>query len=206
MIVTSLENQKKHKDRVNVYLDGEYFCSLSLFCVLKNRLKVGSEVTESEMEYIKEKGEIEVATDKAMKHLSKSQKTEKEIFSHLLSKGFDENIATYVVEKLKEYSYIDDEKYANDYVKSYSKYDGKRKIVYGLKQKGVPDEIINKVIDEFEFDEDIAFNVLTKYMKGKPLDIKTKQKAYRFLQGKGFDGEEISHAINSIWQGDIEDC
>ena len=36
--ITKIQAQVKNQDRYNLYLDGEYCCSLSKFVVLKNRL------------------------------------------------------------------------------------------------------------------------------------------------------------------------
>ena len=202
MEVTNIEKQKKHKDRVNIYVDGEFYCGMTLFNCMKYRLKVGVEIDEEHLKYIKNVAEREVAIDKAMNYLSKQQKTEMELKKYLLSKGFEEEIIAGVLDKLKEYSYIDDKKYAMDYIKSYSKNSGRIKISYDLRLKGIDDEIIANSLDSFEFDDGVVLELLTKYMKGKTREAKTKQKAYRFLASKGFENDKIIHALSAYWDGD----
>lgn len=200
MIITSIEPQKKHKDRVNIYLDGEYFCAMSLFASMKYGIKEGREIDEEKMSYIRSRGDVEVAIDKAMKHLSKSQKTEKEMTDFLLTKGFEQDTIDEVLSKLKEYSYIDDVKFATDYVRSYATREGEKKIYFSLRQKGIDEDIINDVLTNYEFDSSVPVGLLSKYMQGKPRDIKNKQRAYRFLLSRGFDSDLVRSTIDQVFE------
>ena len=41
-MITAIEAQKRNKDKVNLYLDGEFACSLTAESVVRARLKIGS--------------------------------------------------------------------------------------------------------------------------------------------------------------------
>ena len=103
MKITKIEIQKKNKNRVNLYLDDEFYCGLSLETIMKNHLKEGFEINENQIEYLKTETEREVALSKAVSYISKCQKTKKEVLKYLTSKGFDEIICGQVIEKLEEY-------------------------------------------------------------------------------------------------------
>ena len=44
--VTKIKIQNSDKNRVNLYLDGKFFCGLELETVVKNGIKVGTIITE----------------------------------------------------------------------------------------------------------------------------------------------------------------
>ena len=53
MKITKIEIQKKNKNRVNLYLDEEFYCGLSLETIMKNHLKEGFEINENQIEFLK---------------------------------------------------------------------------------------------------------------------------------------------------------
>ena len=55
MKITKIEVQKKNKSRVNLYLDGEFNCGLSLETIVKNGIKEGREITDEQLEFLKMK-------------------------------------------------------------------------------------------------------------------------------------------------------
>ena len=76
--ITEILPQVKDKRRCNVYLDGQFFCGLTLEVAMKNRLKKGTVITREELSKIQLESEKQTALDKALVHISASQKTEKE--------------------------------------------------------------------------------------------------------------------------------
>ena len=92
MKITKLEVQKKNKNRVNLYLNEEFYCGLSLEAVVKYNLKVGQDIEEQKLEFLQTDSEREIAQNKAISYISKYQKTEKELKDYLIKKGFDEGI------------------------------------------------------------------------------------------------------------------
>lgn len=207
MQITKIEVQKRNKNRVNLYLDDEFFCGLSLETVMRNHLKEGQQVSEQNIEYLKNETEKQVALEKATGYIAKCQKTKKQISDYLLKKGFEADIIDYVLEKLGEYHFVDDELFAKNYVKSKSKNCGKKKIEYELKHKGVDEQIINDSIENYSEDEKTVVPVLEKYLKNKPLDLKTKQKAFRYLMSHGYSSDVASAAISRKYKSqDLDEC
>lgn len=199
MVITKIEIQKKNKNRVNLYIDEEFYCGLSLETIMKNHLKEGQSINESSLEYLICETEKEMALNKAVSYISKCQKTKQEIFKYLLQKGFDEQIINIVIEKLQEYNYVNDELYAKNYIKFKNKNNGSRKIEMELKQKGVAENIAKECLEQYSCDRESILPVALKYMKNKEKDLKTKQKAYRHLASRGFQSEDILFALNQIF-------
>ena len=77
--ITAITPQIKDKRRCNIFVDGRFYCGLTLECTVKNRLKVGQTVSAEFLSQIQLESEKNTAFDKALTHLSATRKTEKEI-------------------------------------------------------------------------------------------------------------------------------
>lgn len=205
MKITKIEVQKKNKNRVNLYIDDNFKCGLSLETILKNHLKVGQEISQNELQYFKCDSEKEVALNKALGYIAKYQKSEKELKKYLKDKEFDDEVVDFVAEKLKSYGFVDDKIFATNFVKCKTKNQGKRKISSMLKQKGVDENIVEEIVSEYACDVEQIGLVAQKYLKNKPLDLKTKQKAYRYLSSRGYLSEDISSCLNKIFKGENDE-
>ena len=195
--VTALVAQKKNKKRVNLYLDGEYYCALDAFVALSNGLKVGAVVDEAKLSETLKEAEYASALERATGYLSRSMHTKAQMIKYLKDKKYDGKVIARVIDKLLDYGYVDDEAFAKKYVAEKSRSSGARKIAFELKTKGVSEEIIDSVLDIGDYDS-ACLAVAKKYVKGQPLDQKLKQKAYRYLLSKGFDYDAVKSAIEKI--------
>ena len=195
--ITQISPQAKDKTRCNVYVDGRFACGLTLETVVKSRLKVGQMITQEKLAEIQMESEKSTAFDKALTHLSATRKTEKEIRAFLAKKGYLPAVADYVVEKLRLYNILNDGEYAEAYVESAAKRKGGRLIKMELRAKGVSDAEIDAALDELDGETEIqsAKTLLQKYMRGKPINVQTLQKAYRYLMGKGYDYDTAKAAL-----------
>ncbi len=200
MEITAITPQVKDKTRCNIYVDGRFFCGLGLETVVKNRLKVGQAVTEEGLSAMQLESEKAAAFDKALTHLSATRKTEKQIRDFLTKKGYLPAVCDYAIDKLREYAFIDDKEYAKAYLESAAKKKGSRLIRMELRQKGVGEGEIDGALEELDEGQELlsAQAILQKYLRGKPLDKETLQKAYRYLLGKGFDYETAKDALSSL--------
>ncbi|MEG1711299.1 MAG: regulatory protein RecX [Clostridia bacterium] len=138
------------------------------------------------------------AIETAYRSLERSTKTEKQMRTYLKDKGFIEEVIFAVIEKLKEYNYIDDEKYAMNYCENYKLGKGIRRLAYELKEKGINDCIIENATEINKDDElNRAIELAKKRVKGV-LTEDAKAKLYRFLIYRGFDYEITKTAIRQI--------
>ena len=110
--ITAITPQIKDKRRCNVYIDGRFCCGLTLEATVKNRLKVGQIVSAEQLAEIQLESEKNTAFDKALTHISATQKTEKQVRDFLSGKGYLSAVIDYVVEKMRSYNFLDDEAYA----------------------------------------------------------------------------------------------
>ena len=204
MIVTDIKPQAKNSKRVNLYLDGKFYCGLELFTVMKHRVKIGNDYTANEIIDIQIAEEEGVCLNYALNLLSKSVKTEKEIIAKLKKRGYVSEIIDNVIFKLKDYGYVNDEEFTEKYINSYSKNKGKRLLKSELKLKGVSDAIIEDKFLSVENELETAIKIAEKYVKNKPVDIKTKQKCYKYLLSKGFSYDDSKTAVDKVLSLDDE--
>ncbi len=201
--ITAITPQKKDKTRCNIEVDGRFFCGMKLVTVMQYRLKAGMEVTEDMLSEVQLESEKETALDKALFHITAAMKTEREIRDFLRRKGYLDGVCDYVVDKLKEYNFLDDKAYACAYAESMSMKKGVRLIAMELKQKGISDEAIGAAISEISCEDEAAKNALEKYLRGKDVsDRNVIRKAYAHLLSKGFGYDVARRALEGFGDED----
>ena len=202
--ITAITPQVKDKTRCNIFIDGRFYCGLTLEAAVKNRLKAGQTIDPARLSEIQLESEKATALDKALTHISASQKTEKQIGEYLSKKGYLPAVSEYVLKKMREYGFLDDGAYAESYAGSAVKRKGVRLIRMELKSRGVADEHIEAAVENLEGEEETAKRLLEKYMRGKPCDKQSLYKAFRYLIGKGFEYETAKNALSDFGETDEE--
>lgn len=203
--ITKIEIQKNNKDRVNIFLDGQYAFPLSVETTMKYGLKKGMEIDEKRKTDLIHESDSRVALDKCVHYLNQSLKTKQQIIDYVKKHGFDDSIGEYVIEKLTEYGYIDDHTYAQKYIATYLGSVGKKKIEYDLVRKGVPKDIIESVLQEAETPTDKVVHLVRKKLGKETLDQKQKERIMRYLLGKGFSYDEVKHALSVVAKGEDDE-
>ena len=200
MEITAITSQVKDKARCSIYVDGRFYCGLALETTVKHRLKVGQSVSESFLSEIQLESEKRTAFDKALIHLSATQKTEKEMRDYLKKKGYLPATVEYVIDKLRGYDFVNDEEYAKAYVSAKSGRKGERLLQRELRAKGISEEAAEAALSGLDEGTQVgaAKALLEKYLRGKAADTATLQKAYRHLLSKGFSFEVAKSALSGL--------
>ncbi|MGL5821355.1 MAG: recombination regulator RecX [Sarcina sp.] len=210
--ITEIEVQKRNKERVNVYVDGEYTFACDAEFVFTENLKVGYTINLEKIKEIVANDEIKKCKNTALRIIEKSFKTEKEVQKKLTEKGYDESIILVAITFLKEYKYLDDERYANMYIRDRVKFQGQNKIKYDLKAKGIADDTIKRAFSENidrDNEKDVAINLAKKkydVLKKRESDkYKLSQKLYRFLITKGYNYDIVSEVVRIVTNEELEE-
>ncbi len=196
--ITDIQPQKRNKSRVNVYVDGEYVLALELLTVMKLGLKIGTEVTETQLAEAASDTERSVALERAMNYIARGRKTAFQLRKYLTDKDYASDVVNYVMDKMKYYGYIDDKAYAQAYVEQNSQSKGARRVKQELIQRGIKLSEAEEVsAQERDFSLDNAARLAARYMRGKDCDIKTIVKLQRYLVSRGYDFD----IVNSVVRG-----
>lgn len=202
--ITKVEEQK-NKNRVNIYVDDEFFMGVYKDLVYTLNLKKGNTIDKESIQTIIADEMYLKAKNKALNILSRSSQSQKNIIYKLSKNEFDEKTIDRVIDFLKKYKFIDDDNLAKNIVKdkvNINKF-GKNKIKQTLYSKGIDSLTINSTLnceidDEKEF-ENALYLGNKKYEKIKNED---KNKIYRKLSShltyKGFDYDTIKKVVNTI--------
>jgi regulatory protein len=204
MFITSFEKNRKNKDMISVFIDSQYAFSLPEEEYIRLRLYEKNEITEDDLAYIKKEVLHRSARAKAVKYLSLKLLSEKELFNKLQSKGFDEDIVRSVIDDLKALGYINDKIYAQKFVFERSKLKPKSKkmLKLELSSRGISDDIIDEVMDNFEYDEATIIERLIRKKFGKYdlFDPKIEIKVMSFLMHRGFSMDMVRQGLSNLRQ------
>ncbi len=143
------------------------------------------------------------ALSTALKILSRRQRSVMELGERLKKKGFGDDETGPVIDYLLDTGLLDDQKFAGDLAASRAKYKnwGPVKIAAELELKGISRESIEAALLPLK-DTPVAEAALGKWIKrnraGTPLDKKTRERAFRFLKGRGFTTEAAIKALGAL--------
>ncbi|MDS0526356.1 recombination regulator RecX [Clostridium sp. SHJSY1] len=202
--ITQIENQKKNKDRVNIYLDHNYAFAVNIELVYKEGLKLNLEIDEKKLYEIVKKDNFIKCKEASLRIIERNYKTEKEIKEKLREKGYDLEEVLKTLEFLKEYNFVNDELYTKMYVKDKLKTQGREKIKYTLLNKGIDNNLIE---EEFSLiDKDEEKNIAIELARKKYLSLIKKEsdsyklwnKLCRFLLGKGYNYSIAKEVIQEV--------
>ncbi|MBE2269127.1 MAG: RecX family transcriptional regulator [Anaerolinea sp.] len=189
-IITALEVQKRNKKRVNIFIDSEYAFSLSLDEAA--RLRKGQTISEAEIDALKEKAAVTVATDQAARFLSLRPRSVYEVRQNLIQKGTPPAVIDDAIDRLTALGYLDDQQFAAFWVQNRNSFKpvSPRALRYELRQKGIADAIIQAVLADLDA-EDSAYRAAQGHIRRlRGLDRRGfRDKLYIFLQRRGFSFE-----------------
>ena len=202
--ITKIEIQKNNKERVNIYVDNKYAFAAFIDTIINEGIVKGLEINDEIIQKFNCEERIKKCKNDAIKIVEKSYKTEKEVIDKLRKKEYEDNEINYALNFLREYKFVDDKGYAKSYVKGKMSNNGKNKIRFTLKRKGVSEKIINETLDNINPEEELQnamevgykkYNMIIKRENDK---YKIKNKLCAFLVGRGYDFQTAIKAVNSI--------
>ncbi len=209
MKITKIEQQKKNPLLYSIFINGKYSFSLHNEVLYTVNIKEGQEVDAKELQVIIKAEQIKKVQNYALLLLSYRDRSYKEIYDGLKRKKFEEDIIQKVVEKLENSGYLNDYKYAVNWINQRleKKPRGKRLISQELFAKGIRkeiiDETINKIFNSNSVEEvDLAVRALRKKLPGyKKLDKNIAMRRIRnFLLRRGFSYDVINKIVGNIFK------
>lgn len=206
MLITKWEVQKKNKEKVSVFVDDVYAFSVTMSTFIDEGLCSGMEITEDTIERLKQKDEPQLAFMSIVAYLNYGMKTEYQIVKKMREKGYSSKAISQAVEKAKQYHFIDDVYYTEEYIQNHgkSRKQGEYRIRQDLMQKGIPKELIDEKIEMLYSEEDKYHNAYAlaekKYLQISSEEniYKKRQKIYQFLASKGYSSDIVKSVVEDI--------
>lgn len=207
-VITKITTQQKNHDRYNIFTDdgnGEKFSfSVDEGVLIKYQLKKGLELDEFSILEIHYQDDIRKAYNLAVSYLARRMRSEKEIRTYLAKKEIEKPVIQEVIHKLMEQTYLDDQGYANAYLRTQinTTDKGPDVIRIELKEKGIEKSFIDTAMsvysEEAQFEK--AVTLAEKVMERNSRDSykMIKQKIENLLLRKGYPYRVINRAVNDM--------
>lgn len=206
LTITGLTPQKKDKERINVYLDGEFAFGLSLMAA--TNLSIGQVLKPDEVEALKAADEVERAKASAYRYLSYRPRSITELKRQLVNKGYKEITVDQVIDRLSELELIDDMAFARYWVEQRETFKprGRRALRYELYQKGIDRQIVDMVVAEV--DETVSAKKAARKKAKLWQELPEEQfyeKLGNYLKRRGFSYEIARNVTQEFWSSTSHD-
>ncbi len=192
------------KKRVKIYLDGEYAFLLYKGELRKFGIKEGYEIPESSYREITDTLLPKRCKVRAMNLLQKKDYTIRQLSDKLREGMYPQEMIDQAIDYVKSYRYLDDERYARDYISYHMNTRSRNRIIQDLTSKGISRDCLIPIMDEMysEEDEDLELKLVRELLTRKHydpenMDYKEKQKIMAFLVRKGFSITLVRKAMGA---------
>ena len=194
------------KKRSKIYIDGEFAFVLYKGELRDYKIKVDSEISQSTYEEITGTVLSKRAKLRAMNLLQKRDYTEKQLRDKLSEGLYSQELMDEAIDYVKSFKYLDDERFARDYITYHMSMRSRNRILQDLVQKGLSKDVLMAIMDEIyeeagsQSGEDVEIEQIQKLLikkhYDKDMEYKDKQKIMAFLMRRGYSMDKIKRAMD----------
>lgn len=198
MIVTDIKQQVKRAGRYSIYFDSKYLFSLSETELLRSGIRIGKEYSKSEIEDLQQTAVSDKAYMRALDYLAMRPRSQWEVTDYLRRKDYDSPTIEAILNKLSEYGYLDDKKFAQAWIdnRQLLKPTSLRRLQQELQQKHVSRETISEVLAEQDIDEQAMLRQLIE-RKRLQSRYQDQQKLIAYLLRQGYRYDDVRQVLSS---------
>ena len=202
---------RKDEKNVVVHFDNDEVLFLSNEIFLKNGLRKNDEISEGLFSSLLKENQLFHIKQKAFRYLGRRLHSENELKIKLRQKGYDKLLIESVLQELSQNNYLNDYDFASQFSDENIKNKkwGSSRIETELLKRGIPREIISKIIEEKFPEGNNMQNALLLAKKKMEIlsarntdEQKLRLKLTSFLAGRGYDFETIREAIDDVLKKD----
>ncbi len=202
-LITDIQAQKRNRNRVNIYLGGQYAFSLDRMAA--GWLTVGRTLSDEDISRLQEKDEFETALNRAMHFLSFRARSQQEMQAYLHKKGYEPALIERVIIRLKEDKLVNDLDFAQNWLDNRQRFRPRSQSLMKLelRQKGVAEPEIEQALqssnlDDLELAMDAGRKLNRRYQHLDKLEYDRKLGAA--LQRRGFSYGIVRECLPSLWK------
>jgi regulatory protein len=198
--ITDLQPQKRDKERLNVFIDGEY--AFSVNAMLGSSLKIGQHLTADEVRTISDSDSFDKAKQMSFGYLSYRPRSTAEVRNYLHGKGFDPMVIDGVLDHLNNRNYLDDVAFTHYWIDQRQSHSprGILALRHELLKKGVAPALIDTAVAEVD-EKDAALRAVER-KTGRWANLPKQQfrrKISAFLERRGFSYAIIYEVAETAW-------
>lgn len=194
---------KGNKSGFSVNLSSGINLVLSAELFLENSFLKGQILSKQKVQHLQDESTKTILSNKILNYISYRHRSRQEIRNKFIVRGYSEKIINSSISKLEELGYIDDNLFAEMFIKSLVKEKklGRCAVNYKLSPHSLDKNLVSELLDEIY--EEYPTKVLLEYHINKFLNVKeksnkNKSKLYNLLKRKGFIYSEFESVINEI--------
>lgn len=199
MIVTEIEPYTRTKFKV--YLDGTFAFVLYKGELSRYGIRKEGEISAGIVEKIETEVVLKRAKLRAMHLLADMDRTEAALREKLKQGCYTQEMIDRAVDYVKSFGYLDDARYAENFVRSRQGTKSRKEIRAALMQKGVSAELAEQAFESCYEDggEEEAVRSIFRKKRFDPMTAEEseKQRIYGYLARKGFKYETIRQVIQN---------
>lgn len=140
------------------------------------------------------------ARKRAVFLLEQMDRTKKQLTEKLEQNGYPKICVEEAIAYVEKYHYLDDERYAGNYIRFKQKQKSRQRLKMDLMAKGVSRELIEKALEEeYVADETEQIRQLLekRHYDYQGKDRRERQKAYQFLMRRGFQSCDVMKVLRT---------
>lgn len=206
--ITAIEPQQRAKDRVSIFLDGEFALGVYADVAATLCLGVGQRISEERLREIVRGETLAKARDRAYLLLSYRARSEHEVRERLTRAGFEADIVEEVIARLYDLNFLDDKDFAQRFVRHRmeSRPLGRRALAWELRRKGLDAETVAEATEAVDEETERAAARKAAQTRMKKLAEMDGREARRrlaeFLQRRGFGWDTIKCVSDEMLPSD----
>lgn len=199
--ITAIEQQKRNKERVSIFLDGEFAFGLAYETAAG--LRVGQELSEEAITQLQDRETIVQARQSAFRFISFRPRSVVEVRRNLLGKGYDEAVVEMIIQDLLKREYLDDQAFAAYWVEQRESFKprSRRALRHELYEKGLSRDVIDAAVEDVD-ERDAALNAAQRRAyRWENLDEQAfQEKMIAYLRRRGFNYRTARRTTEIVWQ------
>ena len=204
--VESIYPKKKNKELFFLKLNNGSIYEISKDVLISSSLRQGQNIEKSFLDDILEKQQHSNIKSAALSLLSYRMRSQKELYSKLMQKGYPSSPVKSVISKFEKKGFLNDHEFGLAFSKDQINRNsiGPISLKYKLKDYIDSDELISVIVKSIYADmkvDGIIYNVLKRFEPSKiKNDNNLRQKLINKLKRKGHYWQDIDESINNFIQ------
>lgn len=206
MRITALEPQANNPERINLFVDGRFMLGVSAAIVLQMGLHVEEEISQDQLEQLRNEEAEQQAVDRAFNFLSYRPRSREEVRRYLLRKQTPPQTVEAALTRLDRLDFVNDRAFAGFWIENREQFSprGSRALKNELRMKGVDREVVDELVDEGQDEQRALLAGRKKAMSLAHLpnmDYATfRTRLGSFLLRRGFGYEVATRTVKALWQ------
>lgn len=197
--ISKISRQQKREDWCSIFVDDSYAFSLPVGVVADTSLRVGDELSEPQLNDLKQLSDWNKNYESAIRKLARRPHSRREIIDYLRRRKATEEDIEAILSKLDGYGYLDDRRFAEQWVRERRqlKHRSTKQLRNELFKKGIGRGIIDSLLSETDDDQRQALQKVIE-KKRHQSRYQDREKLIQYLLRQGFEYQLVKEELSGL--------